>query len=206
MKEIFEGGKPLESLLLHCRENNIKASKYSSVKNPRFVQLLIEVEEVTPSEILKCILSEAERYGNTNVNVQCSTMYTTISKKLKMCINIFSEYVLQSDRLWERFSNAILEKSIDEKYQIFCEIIELCNFAFKRNCVLNCKMKILAYCVYEIEITVYGTKNNMECFSVLWDKYAVHCFEEDNKKRWIFKTGDKILLRNILNRICDMNE
>ena len=206
IKEWSEGSKQLESLLWTCYKNGIKTSGCHTGKHANFVYLSINLEGNTPRDILKCMLSEVEKFGNAQVNLHFGGNPLSGPEWHKTSIFISSKYALQADRLWENLDKAITEKHSDNQYICFSRILDFYDFLQDKDCGLTCRMYISAYHMYEIKFDDSGPESTTEYFSAFFDKLGFKTEKDSSKKFWVFKTGDKSVFKDMLDKICEAFE
>ena len=202
MKEWAEGSQALENLLWVCYQNGIKTSGCHTSEHARFVYLDFDFEENTPRDLLNCVFSEVEKFGNAQINLHFGGNPLSGPDWYKTYFGISSRYVLQADRLWENLAKAILEKHFEEKYSIFIKILDLHDLLQDKDCGLTCRMKVSAYCTYEINFDDSGPKSTTEYFSAFFEKLGFEVYEDHGKKFWFFKTSDKAVFKNLLDKLC----
>ena len=206
IKEWSEGSKPLESLLWTCYKNGIKTSGCHTGKHANFVYLSINLEENTPRDILKRMLSEVEKFGNAQANLHFGGKPLSDPEWHKTSICISSKYALQADRLWENLDKAIIEKHSDEQYTCFSRILDFYDLLQDKGFGLTCRMYISAYHMYEIKFDDSGPESTTEYFSAFLDKFGFETERDSGKKFLVFKSGDKSVFNDMLDKICEAFE
>lgn len=202
IKEWAEGSKALENLLWSCYKNGIHTSGCHTGKHANFVYLDVNLEEDTPRDILKRMLSEVEKFGNAQVNLHFGGNPISGPEWYKTSIFISSRYALQADRLWENLDKAITEKKFDEQHSCFTRILDLHDLIQDKDCGLTCRMYISGYHMYQIKFDDSGPVNTTEYFSHFFDKLGFQIQEDHGKKFWYFEIGDKNIFENMLDKIC----
>lgn len=206
IKEWSDGSKQLESLLWTCYKNGIKTSGCHTGKHANFVYLSINLEGNTPRDILKCMLSEVEKFGNAQVNLHFGGNPISGPEWYKTSIFISSRYALQADRLWENLDKAITEKHSDKQYICFSRILDFHDFLQDKDCGLTCRMYISAYHMYEIKFDDSGPESTTEYFSAFFDKLGFKTEKNSSKKFWVFRTSDKSVFKDMLDKIGEAFE